>query len=80
MEQKIVNYLDLLTKIKDNNLEKLRYKKNDIVILNKDININNLIFKKNTKCKIVYVDKLFRCYDIEINDITITDVNDTYFI
>lgn len=55
----------------------MKYKKNQKIILNKDITTFGAVLRKGEEITIVVVDKIFRCYDIENNDgVYITDVNE----
>ena len=51
----------------------MKYKKNQKIILNKDITTSGAVLRKGEEITIVVVDKIFRCYDIENNDETIVE-------
>lgn len=55
----------------------MKYKKNDKLILNNDIKTISKTFVKGEEVKIIYVDKILKCYDIEnTNGEYITEVNE----
>ena len=56
----------------------MKYKKNQKIILKKDIIVPAATLQKDEEVIIVVVDKFLKCYDIENEDgVYITDINET---